>query len=430
MRNWLKYLLVSVLLGAAWGQATQPSEPSHDSGTPLLHTGVTGQITDSGVNDPQYVLSFVPVQRLMLVTVQHPLTHVEIRTRLRGTPISLDDLLRLNLLRQEGNSYRLNYLLLTVQDQKTMYSVCKRFGQSLGKAYQAHQTEFDQILKGYPNPNMRPQLLFDLVAGAALNWGGLDLTTEMGYRIKPPQHANGDVYFVHSKELGANLDFKGLYLDSETATGSTMSFSTFGDDDSRLQGLPDVFDGVDPATENWHNLPEVYGALRSEYITYILIALDDAGLVMNAVAHGADTDTALANTVSIPKNRLTATIRLLTATGYLKMIDQRYSAGVPVLTENDKPMVDETLLLSRKIMSDWLRQNYPVMQQELTNLSPMRNGVPFSLAFSEAWHYTFGFATKWLAETGFYADPHAQGNRYQGYMPLVWANSVLKGPSK
>jgi hypothetical protein len=58
----------------------------------------------------------------------------------------------------------------------------------------------------------------------------------------------------------------------------------------------------------------------------------------------------------------------------------------------------------------------------------MRNGVPFSLAFSEVWHYEFGFATKSLAESGFYANPREQGNRYEGYVPLVWASSLLKGP--
>ncbi len=429
VRKWLGYLCVPIVLGAAWGQLLPTSEPS-PAGNSTLHTGVTGQITASGLNDPQYVLSFVPVQQLMLVAVQHPLTQAEIQTRLHGTPVSLDDLLGLSLLRQDGSIYRLNYLVLTVQDQKTLYSASKSFGQSLGKAFQAHQRDFDHILKAYPGAAVRPQLLFDLVAGAALNWGGLDLTTELGYRIKPPQHANGDVYFVHSEELGAKLDFRGLYLDSETAAGSTMSFSTFGDGDSRLQGLPDVFDGVDTATEDWRNLPEVYGALRSEYITYILVALDDAGQVMNAVAHGADTDKELANRVSIPRDRREAAIRLLSAIGYLKISEQRYSAGVPVLTEKDKSMVDETLQLSRKIMADWLRQNYPTMQKQLANLSPMRNGVPFSLVFSEMWHYTFGFATKWLAETGFYANPHAQGNRYQGYMPLAWVNSVLKGASK
>ncbi len=351
MGLWLKYAFVSILLGAAGGQSLHTIEPSADS-TPLLHTGVTGQITASGLKDPQYLLSFVPVQRLMLAAIGHPLMQAEIQTRLHGTPVSLNDLITVNLLRQDGTVYRLNYLLLTVQDQKTMYSIGERFGQSLGKAFQAHQAEFDQILRAYPNPNMRPQLLFDLVAGAALNWGGLDLTTELGYRVEPPHHPNGDVYFVHSEELGAKLDFKGLYLDSETAAGSTMSFSTFGDGNSRLQGLPDVFDGVDTATESWRSLPEVYGALRSEYITYILVALDDAGQVMNAVAHGADTDTALANKVPIPKDRRAAAIRLLTAIGYLKISGERYSAGVPVLTENDKPMVDETLQLSRKIMAD------------------------------------------------------------------------------
>jgi hypothetical protein len=68
------------------------------------------------------------------------------------------------------------------------------------------------------------------------------------------------------------------------------------------------------------------------------------------------------------------------------------------------------------------------MKDDLSGLSPMRNGLPFSLVFSEVWHYEFGVATKSLAESGFYANPHAQGSRYEGYMPLVWAHSVLKGP--
>lgn len=103
-------------------------------------------------------------------------------------------------------------------------------------------------------------------------------------------------------------------------------------------------------------------------------------------------------------------------------------AGVPVLTERDKPLVEATLKLSRAIITEWLRRNYEPMKRELAGLSPMRNGVPFSLAFSEVWHYEFAFATKSLAESGFYANPHAPGNRYEGYVPLVWASSVLKAP--
>jgi hypothetical protein len=116
------------------------------------------------------------------------------------------------------------------------------------------------------------------------------------------------------------------------------------------------------------------------------------------------------------------------AIGYVQEKDRSYSVGVPVLTQRDKPLVDATLKLSRQIMTDWLQRNYPTMKDELSGLSPMRSGAPFALAFSEVWHYEFGFATKSLAESGFYANPRAQGNRYEGYVPLVWENSMLKGP--
>jgi hypothetical protein len=44
------------------------------------------------------------------------------------------------------------------------------------------------------------------------------------------------------------------------------------------------------------------------------------------------------------------------------------------------------------------------------------------------WHYTFGSASKSLAESGFYANPRQKGNRYEGYVPLVWETSLLALP--
>jgi hypothetical protein len=400
------------------------------AGKPLIWTGVTGSITASGLDDPQYVLSRLPVQRLMLEATRHPLRKADIDKAVQGTPVTLDHLLQLELLRKERDTYRLNNLLLTTEDQQLMYRLCAGYGQSLAEAFRLHKGEFDQIFSRYSNASQRLQLMFDLIAGAALNWGGLDVTTDLGYRIQPPHHANGDIYFVHSAEVGTQLDFKGLYLDSETAPGSKMSFSTFGDSASapRLQGLPDVFDGIESAVEDWRNSPDVYASLRSEYISLFLTAIDDAGQVMNSVANGADTDAAVAELLPIPKGRRKAIIRLLIAVGYVRDRDHQYSLAVPVVTQRDKPLVDATLKLSREIMTDWLRRNYPTMKDELSGLSPMRNGVLFALAFSEVWHYEFGFATKSLAESGFYANPRAQGNRYEGYVPLVWENSVLKGP--
>jgi hypothetical protein len=422
-------LLGLLMLGSGPTAQGQTSTASGEA-KPLIHTGVTGSINASGLDDPQYVLSFVPVQRLMLEAAQHPLTKSEIERAVQGTPVTLDNLLRLELLRKEGEMYRLNYLLLTVEDQKMIYRAGASYGQSLAEAFRAHRAEFEEIFSRHPDAALRPQLMFALIAGAALNWGGLELTTELGYRVRAPRHGNAGVYLVHSAGAGARLDLTALYLDSQTAPGSVMSFSTFGDGASmpRLQGLPDVFDGLESALEDWRKVPEVYAALRSEYITLLLVAIDDAGQLMNGVANGRDTDAALSSALTLPENRRTAILRLLTAIGYLYETDHRYRVGVPVLTESDKPLVDATLKLSREIMAGWLRRSYQPMKDELSGLSPMRNGLPFALAFSEVWHYEFGFAAKSLAESGFYANPRARGNRYEGYVPLVWAASVLKPP--
>jgi hypothetical protein len=157
------------------------------------------------------------------------------------------------------------------------------------------------------------------------------------------------------------------------------------------------------------------------------LSIDEAGQIMDAVAHGASNDAAL-SAIPVPQERRKAMVKLLLATGYLREENQQYSLGVPMVTERDKTMVDDVLKLSRTIMTEWLKKNYPAMKAELAQLSPMRNGVPFSLVFSEVWHYEFGFATKSLAESGFYANPRALGNRYAGYVPLVWEPSVLMLP--
>src|SRR5271166_2713356 len=253
MRNHSKWALAWILLSGAGSIVYAQGSVPRAADEPLISTGVTGSIKASGLDDPQYVLSFIPIQRLMLDATRQPLTKEEIEKGVQATPVTLDHLLRLELLRKDEDKYRLNYLLLTVKDQEAIYRAGARYGQSLAVAFRGHKAKFEEILSRYPNAALRPQLMFDLVAGAALNWEGLDLTTELGYRVQHPRHANGGVYLIHSAERGAQLDFTGLYLDSQTAPGSKMSFSTFGDGDSlpRLQGLPDVFDGLEGAMEDW-----------------------------------------------------------------------------------------------------------------------------------------------------------------------------------
>src|SRR6267154_216400 len=157
------------------GHTLQAQNPAENvASKPLISTGVTGSINASGLDDPQYVLGFLPVQRLMMQATHHSLSKADIDKAVQGTPVTLDRLLQLDLLRKENDTYRLNYLLLTIEDQQAMYRVCAGYGKSLAEAFRSHRAEFDQIFGSYSNARLRPQLMFGLIAGAALNWGGLD----------------------------------------------------------------------------------------------------------------------------------------------------------------------------------------------------------------------------------------------------------------
>src|ERR1035437_8138230 len=147
MRIHFEWMVASILLLGSGHTVQAQSSAENAASKPLISTSVTGFIKASGLDDPQYVLSFVPVQRLMLEATRRPLTREEIQKAIQETPVPLDRLLQLELLRtNDKDTYRLNYLLLTVEDRRTIYRVSARYGQSLADPFRAHRAEFDEIV--------------------------------------------------------------------------------------------------------------------------------------------------------------------------------------------------------------------------------------------------------------------------------------------
>ncbi|MEO8450400.1 MAG: hypothetical protein ABI647_11445 [Gemmatimonadota bacterium] len=169
--------------------------------------------------------------------------------------------------------------------------------------------------------------------------------------------------------------------------------------------------------------PERFEGLAWQLLTYVGLAVDDAGDGLAALAASRAGRTALLARVSISEARLDATLELLEAINYICRSGDEYLVNVPVLLERDRPIVDSTLSVGRDILTPWLGQHVNRMERELSSLSPLRSGLPFSLVFSELWHYVFGFATKPLAESGCFLTPRGAGRVAAGYVPFVWANS-------
>jgi hypothetical protein len=427
-------LICGTLIPLAHSAAQSPGQ-SPDS-APLLHTGITGVKHVTGLADPTFLLKLRPVQHVVLDAVAGPISAAHIDSLLHGTPVSRADLVTLGILRPHGNEYAIAYLVLTADDQRAIYAASETYGPSLARAYESHRGDFDRLLAHYHRPALRAELAFAIVAGMSMNWDGLKLTTALGYRVAPVHYPNGDAYLFHSNQPGANNPALGIYSESHSLPGARTTFTTFGDGPSipRTHGIPDVFDG--PAEDGLESLkedPVAYGAVQGELLAYIEDAATDAGAVMAALADTPLTVPALRARVVLPDARFNASLRFLDALGYIHKSGgthdvksgDTYDIAVPMLTPRDKPMLDSTLALSRRILTEWLASNHAAIEHDLGGLSSVRDGLPFAAPFSEVWHYVFGMAAKSLAADGFYADPRAPGRRDTGYIPLVWATPLF-----
>lgn len=395
----------------------------------VLTTGITGTIKSSGLDNPMFVLSFPQIQNLLLEANKKSVTMAEINKAVSGTPVKFENLMNLELLRQTKDGFRTAYTVLSIEDQRLIFRIAQKYGADLAKEFRKRQSEIDRIISKYPDASRRNELKFGLIAGLLLNWEGLKLNSELGYRATPKERKNGEKYILHSEEIGANLDEKGMYWGSHSFPGDTVAFSTFGDGESipRLNGIPDVFFGpADAGLEKMKDSPAIHQAMRDELIAYFSIAINDAGNILNTLAGNPGSEQDLAKQLNISESRMQAALGLLSAAGYIEKKNNVYQVNVPFLQRKDKTIVVETLKLGRNLLKDWLIENYEKIKNDLTNLSPLKNELDFNLLFNTVWHYVFGWTTKYLSENGFYINPRSSDYRYKGFVPLVWDLSLYE----
>ncbi len=87
-------------------------------------------------------------------------------------------------------------------------------------------------------------------------------------------------------------------------------------------------------------------------------------------------------------------------------------------------MVTGLMRIGRRALEEWFAANYAELKPVLADLSPLRNRVPFQVAFDQIWHYVFGIANQKLIEAGLFADPYAPEALFQGYTPAVYVQGI------
>ncbi len=430
-------IALAAVIGASLLAATIPANLRAQGRADLLSWSTNGPLPDTlpQLRNPSYLLGMGEIQELLLELRKSPRDSAYVAAALDGTGVSLRDLLATPLLLREGERYAPSFPLLTHDDLRTVRETSERYARSLAERFLARRAEFERLLARYPLDGVaRGALAYILIGCFSLDWDGLDLTEERGYRTPSLQTGVGQVQWATERQPRESQ--KKLYKGShnETLEGGIV-LTSFGDHVKPIRlAFPDLvwrmgqaFPGVMWQAARSYGV-EVPGELRPPLARLswrVLAELGDrTGVVMMALRDGGKTAAELADVAGASRVEAAELLDLLEALEYVRQDSGRYAAAIPVLGEEDRAMVQEVRDLGYEIMAAWFDENYDRLKAELSRTTPLGDPVPFEDTFYQIWHYVFGIANRILVEEGMFADPYGADRRYPGFIPCVWHRSL------
>jgi len=387
----------------------------------LLTFAVVG---DEGRSGYSSVMRQIAVQKLLLDIAQAPKARQFLDAALKDSGVSRQALESLGLVRRENDLYLIAFSLFTKEDVRKLRAVAERATDSLVEGLLARRSEIEALLRHHPSRDS--QALAYIVLGCySLDWDGLTLTADRGYRSNPHVAAGGGEFIPWAEERG-DLSLKGMYWGSHNDYEDDYCFTTFGDHFSLPRyGFPDLVWMWELPSHTASLAPRhLKSAVERNTERMVGAMMRQVGQIMFSLRDGDKPLIELADLVGMDAQDTGSLLALLGKLGYVQQHGEALHAEVPVLSEGDAAMVGQLRRIGWEVMGDWLSGQYDDMKAELSSLTPMRYGVPYANVFPQVWHYLFGTANRYLVDAGLFADPYAQSRPYQGYIPAVWHRSL------
>ena len=428
MRHTGPYIAAAAIALSSFALGESPLMAQDDE--PPLQVGVTGSSPSDQRRNVTAILESAAVQRLIVGIAEQPIDRTELEKAIDGRFFSADDMVATGLLREEDGRFHIDFNLLRIEDQESILETSEQAGRELADAFIERRSDFEKLAKGISRSHATDAQLFFIVLGCfSLDWDGLNMTEALGYRATAQRTINGQSFTPWAKVKGAAVSLKGLYWGSHNSEASKVTFTTFGDHYSTPRfGLPDMLWNISGVFRQYKENGDAYRAATRMLSLYAKDALDDIGLVMLSLRkHDLTFDEILATT-GLKSDKAMRLLALLEAAQYVGRYDDKWSSKILVLGADDTDAVAGMIDIGRRIMIDWHDKNYDRIKSSLTNLTPIRNGVPFERVYTEIWHFVFAIANRTLVTEGFFADPYAEERRYKGFIPVIWANGLVDSP--
>jgi DNA-binding MarR family transcriptional regulator len=423
--RWILTILVPVLLLAGIDATSADVDD-----TPTLSVGVTGSSPAEPSRNPTEILRSAETQALVLAIAERPHSRAEIEAAISGQDFTVDDMVAVGLLRSEAETYWIDFNLLRVQDQLQILAVSEDLGRNLAAEFLERRSELEAVAKRHKQTGEFSAEFLYLVLGCfSLDWDGLDLTEERGWRLGAQRTIDGHEFTPWAKERGAEISLQGLYWGSHNDLVGDTVLTTFGDHHSLPRfGLPDLLWLNSTTFQGLEGLAEEKRAAALLLAAYEQDVKGDIARVMMELGREALSARALAERTTIDEGKIDRILAFLEAAEYVVRKDGSWQPKVLVLRPEDAEPVAAMVAMGREIMVDWHEANYARIRQALSDLTPIQNGVPFERVYTEIWHFVFGFANRTLVEQGFFANPYEESRRYRGFLPVVWDATLAETP--
>lgn len=420
------------------------SQALAQKGTREFLSGYAGSLPGEPALRARTYFNNPSVRNLIYKLENGPLSRAEIVAALSDTDVNIDDLIRVKLIHEMSGEFYIGFNYFTADDMRSIHRATEKYVPKLVAAYAAKDAELEDILSPYPQHSVDPDLLkFVLIAGMSLNWDGLKITLDKNLRrtdFVSGENLDGSEwnYSFWASERVSEHNNKSYFWGSSTFPGGAynfsknpvdFSFSSFGDpySDPRMN-FPDLlYLPAEKMSENVRNLAMDIGlADREELgarfnnalglelarpVSAILFALRDHPRSFSMLHHIAG---------FADKSRTTDVLNLLEEIKYVEKRNSDYVLLVPVFDYADDEMIKAAVGLSRKIISEWLDENYQLIRNDLAEMTSLKHGVPYEALFTQIWHEFFGRATRDLVAAGLLADPYDAALQYPGSFSMLW----------
>ncbi len=386
-----------------------------------LHIAIVGSVDN---DDPQYnpfvICSPRAVKLLLLEMAESPLKREEIESRLSDSKTKFEDLTRLEIIRQEGELFYLNFPLFTENDEAKIMEVTEKYGQILAESILKNKDQIYDMLEEYqPSGIGKDKLAFIAVGCLSLDLGALELLAENNYIIHEPEKPGDNHYILNGEEV-TEFPLKEMYWGCHSDTVNETMFMTFGDHDAATKryGFPDILWGLGGSLSLL--VPEFYREeLKIVFGDQADNLMKKIGEVLHTLKKMPSIFEEIQKSSSIDRKELQHILDLLIKLNYVTVKDKVYFLAVPVFSGADRNMLNRIQGVVNQEILSWAESFYEQIKSDLKDISAVRNKVDYKETFNMLWHYFFGYTNKSLARSGFIYDTYHAPKEHQGYLPAV-----------